>query len=162
VTLGRTPSQTVGPFFSIGLSRRPENELVPGPAPEAVRLTGRLLDGAGMPIGDGLVEVSDPPARRWGRTGTDAEGRFSFVVAKPVAAAGQAPHLELFVFARGLLRHQLTRIYFPDEPEANAGDPLLSSLGEVDRETLVAVDDEGVLRFDIHMQGERATVFFAH
>ena len=162
MTLGRTPSQTVGPFFSIGLARHSENELVPESAPEAVRLNGRLLDGAGMPIGDGLVEVSDPPARRWGRTGTDAEGRFSFVVAKPAAAAGAAPHLDVFVFARGLLRHQLTRIYFPDEAEANTRDPVLASLGEIDRETLVAVDDDGSLRFDIQMQGERATVFFAH
>jgi protocatechuate 3,4-dioxygenase, alpha subunit len=162
VTLTHTPSQTVGPFFAIGLTRRPENELAPESAPGAVSLRGRLLDGAGMPIADGLVEISDPRGGRWGRAGTDGEGRFSFVVAKPEPPPGAAPHLEVFVFARGLLRHQLTRIYFPDEAVANAADPVLSSLGEADRETLLAVDDDGALRFDIHMQGERATVFFAH
>jgi protocatechuate 3,4-dioxygenase alpha subunit len=155
VTLTRTPSQTVGPFFSIGLSRRVQNELVAG----GTVLSGQLLDGEGAPIVDGLIELWD--GRHWGRCGTDAEGRFSFIVAKPAAEAG-APHLHGLVFARGLLRHQLTRIYFPDEPAANAADPVLSALDEAERATLVAVDENDTLRFDIRMQGDRATVFFAH
>jgi protocatechuate 3,4-dioxygenase alpha subunit len=155
-----TPSQTVGPYYAIGLSRRTENELVPPSDPGAVTLTGRLLDGEGDPI-DGMIELWDA-AGRWGRSGTDAEGRFSFVVAKPRAgAAGDAPRLDVHVFARGLLKHQLTRIYFPDEAAANAADPVLSRLPEEERATLVAEAEDGALRFDIHMQGDRATVFFA-
>ena len=161
MTLPATPSQTVGPYYAIGLSRRSENELVPPSDPAAVTLSGRLLDGEGDPI-DGMIEVWDAVSARWGRSGTDAEGRFSFVVAKPSGGAeGQAPRLDVHVFARGLLKHQLTRIYFPDEAEANAADPVLSSLPEEERQTLVAEAEEGALRFDIRMQGERATVFFA-
>jgi len=74
---------------------------------------------------------------------------------------GEAPRLDIHIFARGLLKHQLTRLYFPDEVEANAADPVLSSLDEADRQTLIAGQDESDLRFDIRMQGEHATVFFA-
>lgn len=154
-----TPSQTVGPFYSIGLCRRPDDELVPPDAPGAVRLTGTLFDGEGTPIRDGVLEVWD--GERWGRCGTDSEGRFSFTIAKPAARAGEAPRLDVHVFARGLLRHQLTRVYFPDEPEANAADPVLAALPEGDRRTLVAEAEDGALRFDVRMQGDRATVFFA-
>ncbi len=140
MTLLRTPSQTVGPFYAIGLCRRPENELVPRDHHAAVQLIGQLLDGEDVPIGDGVIELWDGSAHRWGRCGTDPEGRFSFVVAR-------APHYEVYVFARGLLRHQLTRVYFAD-----AGAP----------ETLVAVEENGAFRFDIRLQGDRETVFFAH
>ncbi len=140
MTLLRTPSQTVGPFYAIGLCRRPENELVPRDDHAAVQLIGQLLDGEDVPIGDGVIELWDGSAHRWGRCGTDPEGRFSFVVAR-------APHYEVYVFARGLLRHQLTRVYFAD-----AGAP----------ETLVAVEENGAFRFDIRLQGDRETVFFAH
>ena len=162
MTLGRTPSQTVGPYYAIGLCRRTENELVQRSAPGAVQLIGQLLDGAGTPIQDGMIELWDAPGARWGRSGTDSDGRFSFLVTKPEAPAGGAPRFDVFVFARGLLRHQLTRIYFSDEAEANARDPVLSALDEADRQTLVAVHEDGALRFDIRMQGDRATVFFAH
>ena len=138
----RTPSQTVGPFYTIGLCRQPDNELVPRDDSGAVQLIGQLLDGKNMPVSDGVIEVWDPLASRWGRCGTDADGRFSFTV-------GEAPHLEVYVFARGLLRHQLTRIYFPDETEAS--DP-----------RLVARHEDGALRFDIRLQGDRETVFFAY
>jgi protocatechuate 3,4-dioxygenase, alpha subunit len=161
VTLGRTPSQTVGPFYAIGLTW-PSNELVARDAPGALELAGSLLDGRGDPVVDGMVEVWDAVGGRWARSGTAPEGRFSFVVAKPAAENGRAPHLDLYVFARGLLRHQRTRIYFPDEPEANAADPVLSALGAPDRQTLVARQQGGGLLFDITMQGESATVFFAH
>jgi protocatechuate 3,4-dioxygenase alpha subunit len=162
VTLGHTPSQTVGPFYAIGLCRRADNELVAPGSPGAVSLTGTLLDGQDDPIADGMVEVWDAAGGRWGRSGTDAEGRFSFVVAKPDPEGGSAPHLDVFVFARGLLRHQLTRIYFPDEAEANDADPVLSALGADERRTLVARHEGTGLLFDIAMQGESATVFFAH
>jgi protocatechuate 3,4-dioxygenase alpha subunit len=162
VTLGRTPSQTVGPFYTIGLCRRSDDELVEPGSPGAVQLTGRLFDGQGAAIVDGMVEVWDGAGRRWGRSGTDAEGRYSFVVAKPPARDGRAPRLDVFVFARGLLRHQLTRVYFPDEQEANDADPVLSALDARERETLVARRQDDVLLFDITMQGASATVFFAH
>ncbi len=162
MTLPRTASQTVGPFYTIGLCRQPENELADRNDSGAVQLGGQLFDGAGTPIGDGLLELWDAAGRRWGRSGTDSEGRFSFVVTKPDALPGQAPRFDVYVFARGLLRHQLTRIYFPDEAEANARDPVLSSLDVDDRATLLAEQENGALRFDVRMQGERATVFFEH
>ena len=143
VTLPRTPSQTVGPYYEIGLCRRPENELVPPASPAPCELTGQLLDGEATPVIDGMIEVWDAESRRWGRCGTDADGRFSFLVGRATRA-----HLEVYVFARGLLRHQLTRIYFPDA--ANEAPP-----------TLVAEQEDGGLRFDIRLQGERQTVFFA-
>jgi protocatechuate 3,4-dioxygenase, alpha subunit len=153
VSLLRTPSQTVGPFYSIGLCRRPENQLAPGDT----ELHGTLYDGAGEPISDGVIELWDAVGRRWGRSGTDADGRFSFVVSKPDAFV---PYLHAFVFARGLLRHQLTRVYFPDE--ANENDSVFASLPADRRASLVALEEDGALLFDIHMQGERATVLFAH
>jgi protocatechuate 3,4-dioxygenase, alpha subunit len=157
VTLGRTPSQTVGPYYSIGLCRRLEAELAPG----GIRLGGRLFDGLDEPIADGMIEIWDSAGASWGRSGTDKDGRFEFRVAKPEGARC-APHLDVLVFARGLLRHQLTRVYFPDEADANAADTVLAGLDPDDRATLVALPDDGGLRFDIHMQGSRATVFFAH
>lgn len=153
----KTPSQTVGPYYAIGLCRRAHDELVDG----GITLTGQLLDGRDEPIADGMIEAWDAAGRRWGRSGTDAQGRFRFVVAKP-ASAGGAPHLDVFVFARGLLRHQLTRVYFPDEESANAQDPVLGRLDDAGRATLIALADRDGLRFDIRMQGERATVFFEH
>jgi protocatechuate 3,4-dioxygenase alpha subunit len=143
VTLPRTPSQTVGPFYAIGLCRRTENELVDRDAPDAVPLVGLLLDGAELPVPDGLIEIWDPDARRWGRCGTDGDGRFSFVVSR------RTRQLAAYVFCRGLLRHQLTRIYIEAEPE----DAALASL--------VAARDGEALRFDIRLQGDRQTVFFA-
>ena len=155
----RTPSQTVGPFYAIGLTRRADNTLVSPDEPDVVELRGTLFDGDGAPIGDGMVEIWD--GSRWGRSGTDGAGTFAFLLTKPKAVSG-APHFDVFVFARGLLRHQLTRIYFPDEPQANALDPVLDRLDHPDRATLVAAEQDGGLRFDIRMQGDRATVFFEH
>jgi protocatechuate 3,4-dioxygenase alpha subunit len=126
--------------------------------PGSMQLVGALLDGQGTPIADGMIEIWD--GERWARSGTDAEGRFSFTVAKPGARAGETPRFDVYVHARGLLRHQLTRIYFPDEP--NKTDPVFASLAEEERVTLVAEAEDGALRFDIRMQGDRATVFFEH
>jgi protocatechuate 3,4-dioxygenase alpha subunit len=149
-------------------------------APGAIRIAGRVIDGAGDPIDDALVEIwqanragryrhpedtrEDLPLQDgfsgFGRCPTDAEGRFEFVTVKPGASPPDAPHINVIVLARGLLRHLVTRIYFPDEPEANAADPLLSSLAdEAVRATLIARPLDGVLRFDIHLQGERQTAF---
>jgi protocatechuate 3,4-dioxygenase alpha subunit len=162
MTLPRTPSQTVGPFYSIGLSRRPQNELAERSDPNSVRLIGQLIDGQDNPIGDGMIELWDASGARWARSATDADGRFSFVVTKPQPPPGEAPRFDVFVFARGMLRHELTRIYFPDEMEANAADPVWSALDEAAGATLVAEAEDGALRFDIRMQGDRHTVFFEH
>ena len=161
MTLPKTPSQTVGPYYTIGLSPWSRNELASPADPGALRLHGQLLDGDRRPVNDGLIEVWDRVGKRWGRSGTDADGRFSFVVTKPDADGAEAPRLDVFVFARGLLRHQLTRIYFPGEP-ANDTDPVLSALSDDERSTLVAQAEDGALRFDIHLQGGDQTVFFAH
>jgi protocatechuate 3,4-dioxygenase alpha subunit len=143
----RTPSQTIGPFFHFSLCERPANELTPG----GIRLSGRVLDGADEPVNDALVELWHPEVG-FGRCDTDADGRFEFVVDEPSNG-----HFEVMVFARGLLRHVATRVYFPDADEA-----FLASLDERDRSTLVAhAEGDGSLRFDIHLQGERETVFFA-
>ena len=156
----RTPSQTVGPYFAIGLTREAQNEMVPG---GAVRIFGHVLDGEGEPVPDAVVEVSQPSegGTLWGRCCTDAGGCFEFVTEKPAPAGGGAPSLDVMVFSRGLLRHLVTRMYFPDEAEANASDPVLSALQPRDAATLVAQPEDGALRFDIHLQGEAQTVFFA-
>lgn len=157
-----TPSQTVGPYFSLGLLDPPANELVPG----AIRITGRVLDGAGEPVPDAMVELwqADEEGRYrtdfgWGRSGCDTEGRYSFVTCKPGRVEGQAPHLTVMVFARGLLKPVLTRMYFPDENDANTGDPVLSAVD--DPSTLVARATDDGLEFDIRLQGDGETVFFA-
>jgi protocatechuate 3,4-dioxygenase alpha subunit len=162
VSVEPTPSQTVGPYFSLGLLEPPANELVR----DGIRVTGRVLDGAGEPVPDALVEIwqADEEGRYhndfgWGRSGCDAEGRYSFVTCKPGAVDGQAPHLSVLVFARGLLKPVLTRMYFPDEDDANAADPILSAVD--DASTLVARRGTDGLEFDIRLQGERETVFFA-
>jgi protocatechuate 3,4-dioxygenase alpha subunit len=145
--MSTTPSQTVGPYYAIGLYRAPQHELDPA----GVELHGQLLDGRGDPIPDGMVEVWDAGGRRWGRSGTDGEGRFRFLVPRDCAV------LEAYVFARGLLRHERTRIYLRE-----AEDDVLASLTPEERTTLLAVPHAGALRFDIRLQGDRATVFFAH
>lgn len=134
-----TPSQTVGPFYSIGLCRRSDDIL----DPHGVELHGTLFDGRGDRVRDAMVEVWDPPAGTWGRSSTDGEGGFRFRVRR------DAEVLEAFVFARGLLRHQRTRIHLGHGEAAE--DP-----------TLVAVGTDDGFLFDIRMQGEQATLFFAH
>lgn len=165
-----TPSQTVGPYFSIGLLTRTANELVAADAPGAIRVTGRVLDGAGEPVPDAVVELwqaDEEGSYRsdfgWGRASCEPEGRFSFTTIKPGRVVDgdvpQAPHLLLLAFARGLLKPVLTRMYFPDEEEANAQDAVLS--GVEDPASLVARTAEGGVEFDIRLQGDGETVFFA-
>ena len=157
-----TPSQTVGPYFSLGLLDPPANDLVPG----GLTITGRVLDGAGEPVPDAIVEIwqADEDGRYrgdfgWGRSGCDEEGRYGFVTCKPGRVEDQAPHLTVMVFARGLLKPVLTRMYFPDEEDANARDGVLSALE--DASSLVARRAGDGLEFDIRLQGEAETVFFA-
>ncbi len=170
---GGTPSQTVGPFFAIGMSQLGREELVDQGTAGALRIEGRVLDGAGEPVPDALVEIQqvDPPGGApmgwsgFGRCATDEEGAFHFSTLKPAAvgdARGRvhAPHLDVQVFARGLLRQLLTRLYFPDEDRANREDPLLETIADpARRATLVASAAAGGLHFDIVLQGVGETVF---
>ena len=176
-----TPSQTIGPFFHDALLERDLTELVSPDHPGAIRISGVVYDGAGDPVPDAMVEISqaepvsfeenpntiDGGFSDWGRSGTADGGRFSFVTLKPAPVPAtdgtpQAPHVNVVVFARGLLRQLVTRLYFPDEGESNAGDPLLSSIEDAGlRETLVARDEGGgMYRFDVRLQGEGQTAFF--
>jgi protocatechuate 3,4-dioxygenase, alpha subunit len=181
-----TPSQTIGPFLHIELPYEGEEALVPPNHRGAIRLVGSIFDGEGQPVDDALVEIwqanaagryvhpedtrEDLPLEEgftgFGRCATDSEGRFEFITVKPGPVPGpddrpQAPHIDVSVFARGLLNRLVTRIYFPDEAEANAADPVLSLIeDEAKRETLIARPEDGALRFDIHLQGEDETTFF--
>ena len=165
-----TPSQTVGPFFALGLPDA--QRLVEEDEPGALSLEGVVYDGACDPVPDAVVEIWQPDRRLWGRCRTDAGGRYGFVTVKPgpvpfdrqggdTPPGGetpplQAPHIVVSVHARGLLNHLTTRLYFPDEAQANAADPVLALAGDA---TLVARDEGGALRFDVHLQGERQTAF---
>lgn len=156
-----TPSQTIGPFFRIGMEWLGAEDLVAPDSRGARRLAGRVLDGDGEPVPDAMIEVWPSDGKGFGRSLTDQDGAFRFTVAKPAAPEGQAPHLEISVFARGLLQRLVTRCYFPDEGDANAADPLLAVVPAERRATLVARDAEGGLAFDIHLQGPEETVFLA-
>lgn len=186
----QTPSQTVGPYFAYGLTARQYNypltsiaegamagEDVEG---ERIRVEGRVFDGNRAAVPDAMIEIwqadaqgrfahpADPRNSNTGfsgfgrfGTGTDPQHRFIFDTIKPGAAAeGEAPHLNVIVFMRGLLTHVYTRIYFSDEAEANAADPVLSAVPEDRRSTLIAARDGNTYRLDIHMQGDQETVFF--
>ena len=163
-------SQTVGPFFSIGLTWDDGPLVVPADTPGAIWIRGVVYDGAGDPVPDAVVESwqADPDGRfharerfrGLGRSGTDEQGRYGILTLKPGPVAGAAPCLDLAVFARGLLRHVATRLYFPDEEPANAADPVLAALPEDARATLIAAPADDGYRLDIRLQGERETVFF--
>jgi protocatechuate 3,4-dioxygenase, alpha subunit len=113
-------------------------------------------------VPDALVEAWERTGGQWGRCGTDPEGGYRLVSARPgPGPGGEAPHLVLLVFARGLLKPVLTRMYLPDEERANAADPVLSALDPDERATLVAHPDGDGLRFDIRLQGHGQTTFFA-
>jgi protocatechuate 3,4-dioxygenase alpha subunit len=186
----QTPSQTVGPFFGVGLGRDggPLNVMVTGATEgERIRIAGAVLDGAGRPVDDALVELwqanahgryrhpldvgsgrLDPAFSGFGRCPTDANGVFVFDTVKPGAiheggGLVHAPHVNVTLFARGMLVHAFTRIYF--DGDRLDGDPALAAVDPSRRQTLVAErglgPDGGVLyRWNIHLQGERETVFF--
>lgn len=180
MSLGLTPSQTVGPFFSHALT------WLDGPvvsdAPESFWIRGRVFDGAGDPVPDALIESwqADPGGRfnhpddprgavggfrGYGRSATGDDGRWGIRTLRPGRVPGpdgllQAPHIDLSVFARGLLDRVVTRVYFADS-ESNVEDPVLSALPAERRDTLVARPSEDGYEFDIRLQGERETVFFS-
>lgn len=186
-----TPSQTVGPFYHYALDRPAWADLTAdGASGEKIRIEGRILDGDGAPVFDAFLEIwqanaagryahpedrqdkpLDPKFRGFGRVGTDAEGRFRFTTIRPGRVPGrgntlQAPHINIAIFGRGLLKQLTTRLYFADQAEANEGDPVLSAIDDpVARKTLLAapVPAGGVIptyRFDIILQGDGETAFF--
>lgn len=179
----RTPSQTIGPFFALGLPWPDGPYVVPEGTQGAIWLRGAVLDGEGNPVPDSMVETwqADPSGRfdhgddprssvagfrGFGRDCADPDGRYAILTVKPglvPAADGspQAPHIDVSVFARGLLKRAITRIYFADEADANTLDPVLSSVSDPGaRSTLIAEATDDGYRFDIHLQGERETAFF--
>jgi protocatechuate 3,4-dioxygenase alpha subunit len=161
--LGLTPSQTVGPFYGIGLPWAGRPYAVPADAPGAIWLRGRVFDGAGDLVPDALLETwqSVGEGRRFARCGTETDGTYAIRFAKPGPdGTGQAPHLAMSVFARGLLDRVVTRVYFDDEAAANADDPVLNSVTDPAlRTTLIAVTSDDGYTFDIRLQGEGETVF---
>jgi protocatechuate 3,4-dioxygenase alpha subunit len=186
---GSTPSQTVGPYFSIGLPWELGPHAVAEGTPGALRLAGRIYDGAGELVPDAMIETwqADPEGRfadLWGHGGPSAlegfrgfarcgyecgDGGYEIHTVKPGRTPGpptpgdsmQAPHIDMSVFARGMLNRVVTRVYFADEEEANAADPVLARVPPQRRATLLAVPEDGGYRFDIHLQGPGETVFFA-
>ncbi|MGH8012290.1 MAG: protocatechuate 3,4-dioxygenase subunit alpha [Candidatus Binataceae bacterium] len=184
----QTPSQTIGPFFHMAMLREGMNDLTASaPIGQRIIVEGRVLDGDEMPVADALLEIwqanaagrydhpedtqdqpLDPNFHGFGRVASDAEGRFHFRTIKPgsvgTQADRQAPHINLSIFARGLLKRLVTRTYFADE-SLNASDPVLSVLTEpARRDTLIArritSSVEPVYHFDIVLQGLGETVFF--
>ncbi|SHF63021.1 protocatechuate 3,4-dioxygenase, alpha subunit [Jatrophihabitans endophyticus] len=176
-----TPGQTVGPFFGIALPYDGGPDLVPADHPGAIRLHGRVLDGAGEGVPDALLElwqagpdgaaVGAPGSLRrdghtftgWGRAATDGTGHYAFTTVVPGALDAAAPFFALTVFARGLLDALFTRVYLPGE--AAATDPLLSAVDPDRRATLVAAPEPGGYVFDVVLQGggdRPETVFLDH
>jgi protocatechuate 3,4-dioxygenase alpha subunit len=162
-----TPSQTVGPYLAIGLPWPDGSDVAPAGTPGRIRIHGRLLDGAGEVIPDGMIETWQADAdgkfgtefRGIGRCPTNDEGEWEIFTVKPGRIGdGQAPHIDVNVFARGMLNRCVTRIYFADED--NSGDPVLESVPEERRHTLLVEPGEDGYRFDIVVQGEGETVFF--
>ena len=186
-----TGSQTVGPYFAFGLDHPEWSDLTRGgPAGDKIRIEGRVLDGDGAPISDAMLEIwqanaagkynhpddtqdkkIDPKFIGFGRVCTDKEGRFRFTTVKPGPVPGrgnalQAPHINVAVFARGVLKQLVTRIYFADEPDANDADPVLGAVAHKEtRATLLAKPGKGKngitpYRFDVVLQGKGETAFF--
>ena len=181
-----TAAQTVGPFVSIGFEKQALSDVAPaGVAGERVIITGRVLDGDGVPVTDAVIEtwqansygkyahpddvqekMLEDNFKGFGRVLTDTHGGFRLTTVKPGKVAGrdgreQAPHITVVIFMRGLLRHLMTRIYFPGEEAANATDHVLNLVPVVRRTTLIAEKSgDGVLHWNVHLQGPHETVFF--
>ncbi len=186
-----TPSQTVGPYFAIGLPFDGQQQIVPEGTPGAIMISGSVYDGRGEVIPDHVVEFWQADGdgafadlhgygrrstlagfRGFGRSAEeDGDGVYRMLTVKPGAvplSAGQepgrplqAPHIDVTVMARGMLHRVVTRIYFADEEQANAADPVLQSVPPERRHTLLAQPTADGYRFDIHLQGDDETVFFA-
>ncbi len=182
-----TPSQTVGPYFAMRLPWPEGPYVVPAGTPGAITILGRLYDGAGDAIPDGMIETwqadpngrfahpddprgpvadGDKAFRAFGRAQTRHDGSFTIVTLKPGPlpfgdGRVEAPHIDVSVFSRGMLDRSVTRIYFPDEQAANEADPVLALVPAERRGTLIAAPaGDGLLRFDVRMQGPDETVFF--
>jgi protocatechuate 3,4-dioxygenase alpha subunit len=161
-----SPSQTLGPLYGFALMFEGSEKMLERDDPAAIELVGRVTD-AGGPVAwpEAMVEVWN--GELWARGRTDEGGDFHFVIRKPgrehtTGAEPLAPYLNVMVFARGLLKHAYTRLYFPDESEANAGDPVLALVDDDLRHSLIAQADGERLRFDICLQGPEETVFFEY
>ena len=171
-----TASQTVGPYFALALPWPEGPYVVSADHSDAIWIRGVVTDGIGDPIPDALIETwqadadgsfpeqPDAAFRGFGRCPTDDGGTYGICTIKPAAVAGPggataAPYILVAVFMRGLLRPVITRLYFPDEA-ANAHDPVLSSIPEPERSTMVATKAEDGYQFDIRLQGEGQTAFF--
>jgi protocatechuate 3,4-dioxygenase alpha subunit len=185
MSLRGTTSQTIGPYLRIGLEWMQIEDLAPqGVAGERVRIEGRVFDAEGKPVNDAAVEIwqanshgkyaspadpQDKPVetafRGYGRSLTDEAGAFRFRTIKPGRVPGpggklQAPHIVVTIFMRGMLKQLLTRVYFPDDP-ANADDPVLGLVPAERRSTLIARKKaDGVLEWNVVLQGKGETVFF--
>ena len=179
--LSATPGQTVGPFYGYALPFEKGNELVHPGAKGAIRIQGTVRDGADDFIPDALLEIwqadeqGNIPQKTgslvrdgytftgWGRAAVDNTGNYTFTTVNPGPTEGSAPFISVVIFARGLLNKLHTRMYLPEDEEALAKDPLLSSLPEERRRTLIATREaDGGLRWDIKLQGEDETVFLAY
>ncbi|MGH7185469.1 MAG: protocatechuate 3,4-dioxygenase subunit alpha [Pseudomonadota bacterium] len=181
MSLQATTSQTVGPYLHIGLTWLIIEDLAAaGVAGERISIEGRVIDGDGKPVDDAAVEIWQADAggkyiaareakgfRGFGRSATDAQGAFRFRTIKPGRVPGpggrlQAPHVGVNVFMRGLLKHLVTRVYFPDDP-ANGEDPVLALVPAGRRGTLIAnkrPGKTGALEWNVILQGGDETVFF--
>jgi protocatechuate 3,4-dioxygenase, alpha subunit len=185
VSLFASGNQTVGPYLHIGLEWLTTRDIAgKGIKGERVAIAGRLIDGDGAGVNDGLIEIwqanaagkyahpEDPQKkpvekgwRGFGRIPTDAKGGFRFTTIKPGRVPApdgglQAPHLVIAVFMRGMLKHLATRIYFPDEAAANAEDPILKLVPAARRATLIPRLHGKTLEWNIVLQGKNETVFF--
>lgn len=185
MSLHASGSQTVGPYLHIGLNWLTTRDIAGrGVQGERVTIAGRLLDGNGAGVSDGLIEIwqanaagkyahpedrqrkaLEPGWRGFGRIPTDAKGAYRFSTIKPGRVPGpdgglQAPHLVIAVFMRGLLKQLATRLYFPEEP-SNAQDGLLKLVPAARRATLIAKrKGKSALEWNIVLQGKGETVFF--
>jgi protocatechuate 3,4-dioxygenase, beta subunit len=155
-----SPSQTIGPLYGFALIW-PGSELAADPAaPGTIRIRGRVFDGSGAVLARPEAMLELWAGNQFARTRTDPDGAFTAVLARPAAPAGQAPHVNVTVFARGLLKQAQTRLYFPDEAAANAADPVLAAVPAERRPRLIARREGDELAFDVHLQGDQESVFF--
>jgi protocatechuate 3,4-dioxygenase alpha subunit len=187
MSLQATSSQTIGPYLHIGLTWLiTDNLAVPGVSGEKVTIEGRIVDGDGNAVNDAVVEIwqanshgryahpedtqdklLESSFKGFGRVMTDSDGVFRLTTIKPGRVPApdgelQAPHLNVSIFTRGLLKHLITRMYFPDEP-ANDEDPVLQRVPAERRQTLIATLSDGksgALKWNVVLRGERETVFF--
>jgi protocatechuate 3,4-dioxygenase alpha subunit len=184
MSLPPTASQTVGPFYRIGMEALYISDLAPAAAAaEKITIYGRVIDGDAKPVSDAILEIwqanaqgkyahpddaqnkpQTPGFRGFGRVPTDDDGAFRFTTIKPGSVAGphalpQAPHLVIAVFMRGLLIHLVTRMYFPGEAE-NTDDPVLKLVPAARRPTLIAQNTADGLEWNVILQGKNETAFF--